>query len=284
MTPKNPNVPSFTDQTPFQCASPTYMEKWYDLLKDETIESHFIPLEQDEIHFCLQLGGELGLLYKQEVLLNAFEIKERLLKKIGDVLKLLNNKAFFRLTSRSPKDSWYGLGKRDLPYFGHKGLTLKPEDVFFWIADSERVHDDLYESLHYQHQPQIVLRKWIDLKRHEEFRCFIIKKEVMGISQYFYRDYFPDLISNATQYQETILSYFERIKDKIPLENYILDIVLIENVPKVLEINPLSQWTDPCLFDWEEDSFEEPEFRYMTEQPPKRRSMLDEFLEEHTEE
>lgn len=38
---------------------------------------------------------------------------------------------------------------------------------------------------------------------------------------------------------------------------------------KLLEINPWGIYTDPCLFNWSRDRFEEFEFRYVTEERAK---------------
>lgn len=286
---KNDLVISIKDFNPFISVKETFIENWYKKLEKETIKSFFIPLSKRETIACL-LNAELGVILEETYPLNIKEkstILENLLHKIKINLNLLNDKAFFRLNSRSAKDSWYGLGKIDLPYFKNKGLVLQSIDVLRWMGDSERIFEDLIVFLDNSYPPQIILREWIEIKRHEEFRCFILNSELKGISQYYHissnfqTNYFPELLNRIDFYKESIIEYFNRIKRIINLKNYVLDIFFFNDKPKILELNPLCELTDPCLFDWELDSFEISEFRYITEKPIKNeeKSLLDVLME-----
>jgi hypothetical protein len=293
MTAKNKLVISKEEFDSYESVKDTFMENWYPKLEKETIRSLFLPLSKEEAITCLSVN-EMGDLIKETYPLEKEKLDKtfnELLRRIEIHVEKLHNKAFFRLTSRSAKDSWYGIGQRDKPYYKHKGLVLRAIDVIRWMGDSERIFEDLLVSLHHEHVPQIVLREWIDIKKHEEFRCFILNGEMKGISQYFYflnefqTNYFPELIENVDFYKESILSYFETIKEAIGLKNYVLDVFFMNNKPKILELNPLCEFTDPCLFNWEQDSFEEPEFRYIKEEIKYERptSLLDKILQKENE-
>ena len=58
-----------------------------------------------------------------------------------------------------------------------------------------------------------------------------------------------------------------KIKEKFKLDNFIFDICYQpnEDLSLLIEINPYSSWTDPCLFDWAIDKFEKFEFKWLEE-------------------
>ena len=258
----------------FVVASPTYMENWYEILKDETIESKFIPITNDECKFLIT-HGEFEFVIKDQKYKNTKyrkEIEINLKQKILPVLKYFDNKAFFRLSSRSPKDSYF---------FSHsRGLVKTFEDILRHFIDSERMVEDILANFVSKEQVWIVLRKWVEIKKFEEFRLFIINKKLVGISQYYYKTYFKELVENFKYYQDTILEYYNKVKDIIPLENCILDVIFIDKLPKILEINPLYELTDSCLFDWDNDYFEKFEFRYIYKKTDDEKSALLDFFRE----
>jgi hypothetical protein len=141
------------------------------------------------------------------------------------------------------------------------------------FVDSERLIEDICMYFRQNQPAYLVFRKWCEINRWEEFRLFIFNKVIMGISQYYYDTYFPELVNNIEQYHQQLLTYFQAIKEKLPLNNCILDIVFIDQTSKILEINPLYELTDPCLFNWKEDSFTEFEFRYIKSPPEKEKDL-----------
>lgn len=262
----NSNVKICNEKNYFELVKPTYIDIWYPKLENETIESKFIPLSEDECKVLI-IYGEFNFLIEDKKYHNSKYCKQiisDLTKKIEPILKYFNNKAFFRLVSRSPKDSRI--------FFVKNGLVENVENIYENFIDSERLVEDILLCLNNDYQQQIVLRKWIEIKKHEEFRLIVINKEIKGISQYYYfsDNYFPELINNIKYYQDSIFTYFNKIKNLIELKNYVLDIIYYKDSPKILEINPLFNLTDPCLFNWEKDFFEEFEFRYI-KNPPKKK-------------
>ena len=148
----------------FKNVSPTYMENWYEDLKDLTIESKCFQISPKERDAILALfDGEIN----QEVL-------SKIEAKIRWAFKEIGGEQFFvRLGSRSPKDN---------------ELEIKtPGNVLSSFGDSERILDDLTLASMVDYTPYIFVRKWIDIPKNKEFRCFVKKGELQGISQYYYR-------------------------------------------------------------------------------------------------
>lgn len=180
-------------------------------------------------------------------------------------LKQFPNGAFIRLGSRSPKDSFPALKQGMKCTEGKHAVDM--------LVDSKRVHDDLYVAKSNNYIPHIALREWINIQPWQEFRCFYKQGELVGISQY---DYFKKHLPQIEENLQGILLALE-IKSKgvakcLPYDGTIIvDYVYQvkhkgnEHINKaiLLEVNPWTLLTDPCLFNWHTDKFEKPEIRYI---------------------
>lgn len=184
---------------------------------------------------------------------------------------------FVRLGSRSPKDSWLGQSE------GFKVTAGDGKDPLRFMLDcSERVADDLAQAIAHEYAPHIFVREWLEFPESMEFRCFMRGRKLVGISQYQYRDYFPELHERGERQrlQWIIETFFEsQFRDACHLDDVVFDVfVKSRNVAssvtlnecRLIEINPFFQWTNPCLFDWRNDGDFDGSFR-LNETPPKVR-------------
>ena len=167
---------------------------------------------------------------------------------------------FIKLGSRSPKDAWlinkYGMCCKD----GKSAVAL--------LFDSERIMDDLRLAEYNNYLPYIVLRKWIDIDPWREFRCFIRNGELVGISQYFYQSYFPEIIENKEDIEKVIKDKVKTIRSLLPTNTVIVDFVYNnDKTTTIIEFNPYDIDTDPCLFNWKQDTFRTFKFKHLTEEP-----------------
>lgn len=181
---------------------------------------------------------------------------------------------FIKLGSRSPKDSWLirknGMCCKD----GQYAMSL--------LFDSERIMDDLYIASANNYLPHVVLRKWVNIDPWREFRCFIRNKELVGISQYFYKTYYPQIIKNKDNIEKVIKDKVQAIRNLLPVDTVIVDFIYNDDkTATIIEFNPYDIFTDPCLFDWKKDAFENFEFRYLKEEPPKAEDFSLIFLKEN---
>lgn len=198
-------------------------------------------------------------------------------RRVTEAVATFPRGGFVRLGSRSPKDSWLGQSE------GFKvtaGDGLDP--LRFMLDCSERVADDLAAAIAHDYAPHIFVREWLEFPESLEFRCFMRGRKLVGISQYQYRDYFPELHERGERQrlQWIIETFFEsQFRDACHLDDAVFD-VFVKSRPvasnvalnecRLIEINPFFQWTDPCLFDWRNGGDFDGSFR-LNETPPRPR-------------
>jgi hypothetical protein len=244
----------------FELSKPCYIENWPDALFNHSIATVYFRLSPDEVDAMLAASTvsldcgsrpdeyQLGLLKALE-------------DRIDSYIRQLPAGAFIRLGSRSPKDSLLGHQEGFQCKTGMKALQL--------LLDSERIYEDLNLARHNHYQPAIVIREWIHIEHWQELRCFYRQRELRGISQYFYQERLTRLIKYKDSIEFAIQQKSQAIKDLLPCDNIIIDYVCQvkersnERVSSaiLLELNPFGIWTDPCLFNWSRDKFNEFEFR-----------------------
>jgi hypothetical protein len=126
------------------------------------------------------------------------------------------------------------------------------------LLASERIQDDLISSL----SLNLIIRQFIIDRRHlkSEFRAFIYKRQFTALTQY--NEYIVDknLLENKDLILKSIKDFFhnENLLEKIPYENCVLDLILIENQTNnyqiyICEINPLAEFAGTGLFSWLND-------------------------------
>jgi hypothetical protein len=254
------------DDSYWDLVFPTEIENWPRGLLECSIETAIVGLNQEQTTalrttnlYSLEMGME-------KPPKNAAKVLNDLKAVLSGVISArFPNGAFVRLGSRSPKDSWDGI---------HKGFRCRHgQRVLKLLTDSERIHDDLLLAKHHNHLPVLVLRKWIDIEDWQEFRVFIKDRRLVGISQYGYDDFYPQIPARLPEIEATIREEYETVINLLPANNMIADFVLFEKDGRLkatlLEINPFFIYTDPCLFDWDKDTFDTFNFRYVTESPKR---------------
>jgi hypothetical protein len=242
---------------PFEVAVPTYYENWPVGLRRLSMATALRRMSVVEASALRSAVGEHG----------DGKFEERHTSVLIDWMEEEINKfpkgAFVRLGSRSPKDSW--AGNRD-------GFRVQHgQEAFDLLTDcSERVYDDLSWALENDYQPCLLVREWLDIPRWMEFRCFQKARKLVGISQYFYHDSSSEILEHKDSIQWALERFFENLfVGAVHLDDVVFDVFAKtqrrENETvvdvRLVEINPWSTWTDPCLFDWNEDSFEMLQFR-----------------------
>lgn len=147
---------------------------------------------------------------------------------------------FVRLSSRSPKD-WY--------YPGIPCLTTGDE-IIDALVNSMRIVDDLMEYKYADIPCYLLLREYHQIPAEQEFRCFIREGQIVGVSQYEYRTFFPGLVRDRQAVAARCIAFLESILPKIHLQTVVIDLWLREE-PLVIEINPYGL-SDPCLLSYDE--------------------------------
>jgi len=260
---------------------PTYIENWPEGLSNLSVSHVSLPLGMPRafllIFGCIMDGKEIAPLHQSYLV--AMEAK------LDNAIQAFPHGCFIRLGSRSPKDSWLGIDKGFKCTTGHHALSL--------LLDSpDRIYDDVALAVAHDYQPQIYLRKWVDIPEWSEFRCFMHKGKLVGISQYSYlnRERFPEVCDNSGSISWAIEKFFEGYLRPIlypHFESVVFDVFVKvrghgnarEWQVKLLEINPWFQGTDPCLFSWEHPEDFNGSFRFCIEPTPAKPDP-DEYLED----
>ncbi|GAA5907048.1 hypothetical protein JCM5296_006577 [Sporobolomyces johnsonii] len=101
---------------------------------------------------------------------------------------------------------------------------------------------------------ELVLKKWFDMPKSQEWRCFVRDRRLIGISQ---RDttYYDFLQPEETQRElrEQIGRFWEEeVREKFPLASYTFDVYLTRDRSRtfLIDFNPYSPSTDPLLFSY----------------------------------
>ncbi|VEU44542.1 unnamed protein product [Pseudo-nitzschia multistriata] len=175
-----------------------------------------------------------------------------------------------------PKLNWSA--PRDATWINEGTMKCKtPGDVYLLLKSSDFcTHDVLYQSLQdcqdYRtkvedydgdslspvHPPlQLILRKWCNLNPSMEFRCFVRRHELLGISQRQHSVHFPHLKQDKDQIYDLIYDFFEDyVKHRFAdgkIGNYVLDVFLDKKDRIwVIDFNPWARTTDSLLYEWSE--------------------------------
>ncbi|EFC47607.1 hypothetical protein NAEGRDRAFT_57308 [Naegleria gruberi] len=147
------------------------------------------------------------------------------------------------------------------------------QEAIEMMTSSTRVYDDLNIALKYRNDDSLwnvffVLRKWIPNHNIQyEFRTFVYNRKLCAISQYNDALFFEDLCNHKDLYLKAMLNFFEKIKDEIPFDNSVMDLVIyplssdeeklhdMDNLNvQVLEFNPFNQYTGSAFFSWIKDT------------------------------
>ncbi|MHA1380440.1 MAG: hypothetical protein ACTSRG_18905 [Candidatus Helarchaeota archaeon] len=182
----------------FQISNATNIENWYELLKEYTMDTRFIPISIDLanaiIHYYSHSKGEGSITHEEENILKSIE------EQIDKIIKTYNSKsgAFVRSSTRSPKDSRIARSKTEKIFKeelkkGEQdenskliaivksqilGLKVRSgKEALDFLLSSQRIYDDLIFSLEHAifegFTQKIFIREWIDIPINMEFRGFV---------------------------------------------------------------------------------------------------------------
>jgi len=98
----------------------------------------------------------------------------------------------------------------------------------------------------------LALRKWVQLNPSVEFRCFVRRRQLVGICQ---RDlnHFDFLFKMREDLRDLIQNFFDKkVKDSFPDESFTFDVYIPppHNKVWIVDFNPWAIRTDPLLFSW----------------------------------
>eukprot|EP01117_Protostelium_nocturnum_P013769 TRINITY_DN5176_c0_g1_i1.p1 TRINITY_DN5176_c0_g1~~TRINITY_DN5176_c0_g1_i1.p1 ORF type:complete len:347 (-),score=88.53 TRINITY_DN5176_c0_g1_i1:44-1084(-) len=295
---------------------PTDLENWYDKLKDYTFQTKFLDISQEEAqciidsyddarHFDNKISSNPS---KQETLSNLKNRLDQVIQSFGK-----EKGAFVRLSTRSPKDvvlklreKVEGILKKELEDLKAGDDLQKQivalvraaikcmkvhsgEEALDFLCKSERSYQDLFrrvlshgDTKHWH--MMIVIREWAPIEPEYEFRGFVSKGKMTGLTQYYKSCFVPEIYQNRKEILKRIESTFEKVKPLIPLESFTIDFAVNSETVFVVELNPFGPCSSPALFSWSEDNeilLDGPfQFRVLDSLPKNPKSLMAKPLRE----
>jgi hypothetical protein len=238
---RHPGLPGF---------AATWIENWPAGLAHLSFPQRGLRLEVEEIHALGRRNGVHAHCFAagSDQCLHDLEVR------LDKAVRTFTEGAFIRLGSRSPKDTMLGVLTGCRAGDGAEALRLL-------ACGSARVAFDLRRSLQARYNPWIFVRQWIAIPPETEFRCFMQKRRLAGVSQYYRDCLFPAISSGSvTEIINAALRWFFPIfVSQCPLEDVVFDLSLTaepEPSSKLIELNPFGPPTDAALFSWVDADFD----------------------------
>lgn len=250
----------------------TYLEKYLAPLQEETFATRLVPLS---VPCCAALR-------------EAHEHPDApwppLLVELADAVELARGQwptLFVRLSSRSPKDAALTQPQFTALLRRHctPGMDLNAKLLALYSAStqamacgsgreavallvrSSRIQDDLRSAVEGAAPLNVCCRQFVAFLPELEIRAFVWEGKLTCMTQYNHLVYSVALVRNRALVQASVEQLFERIRARVDLRNYAIDIVVIgagerpfeELRAWVVEINPLAEFTGFGLFDFAVD-------------------------------
>jgi hypothetical protein len=175
-------------------------------------------------------------------------------KEIGRCLQAFSGKAFLRLGSRSPKDTFY-------PTLSFTAVA----EAFAILSFSVRAFQDVHWATLYDYNVSLFIRPWVDIKKWQEFRCIIKDGRLLGISQYYTQSgqAYPEIRQAAGKLAQTIHAFLEeRVLPFAKHDSYVCDVLCRNDDISLIDYNLLTTKTGLCLFGERFPPSSSPEFRF----------------------
>ncbi|KWU47261.1 D123-domain-containing protein, partial [Rhodotorula sp. JG-1b] len=188
----------------------------------------------------------------------------RLDAEIRSALEKYDGAVFPKLNWSSPQDAAWMLPGQNLK-------CQTPADVYLLLKSSDFISHDLDHAFEdcVDFSPstgtttstrpfefELVLKKWFDMPKSQEWRCFVRQDRLLGISQRDTTLYdFLQPEQARTEIRDLIRHFWEdSIRDHAPLHNYVLDVYITRDQSRVfvIDFNPYGPRTDPLLFSYPE--------------------------------
>lgn len=261
------------------------IQEWYPKFKSDSIKTHILELPEPFVNYLLDDSGPFVLpasIAEDDALPNRvhnsideddYQVSEgfgdedsdsenfsppsfpELELKVRDSIESLGGAIFPKLNWSSPKDAaWISSsGTLRCTSFSEIALLLRSSDSL--THDLCHAYDSCSDNT--STRPLrffLALRRWLALRPEMEFRCFVKRRQLIGITQREVTTFYPVLLEEKERLQALIESFFEeKVRSSFELEDYVLDVYITrEGRVKVVDFNTWGGFTLALLFSWEE--------------------------------
>ncbi|KAI5061603.1 hypothetical protein GOP47_0024108 [Adiantum capillus-veneris] len=174
---------------------------------------------------------------------------------VAESIAKLDGFVFPKLNWSAPKDSaWISShGNLKCTNFGEICLLLKASDSL--VHDLSHAFDSCDDKM--SHRPQqffLALRKWYDMRPEMEFRGFVKRGLLVGVSQREVTGFYPALLESRETLDASIFQFFvDCLSECFELDDYTFDCYVTRTGKvKLVDFNPWGAFTLPLLFTWDE--------------------------------
>lgn len=226
-------------RVPFDLYRQTFIENWPEPFRKLGIPSWVVPLTLSEAR-CL--GSSMSIYGSRFGPAEYSDQLDSVRINLRRLLAILDNHAFVRLGSRSPKDSIEAL---------RNGLLVRTADQALRLLKdgSKRVADDLEVMLMNNYSPVIHLRPWYNIIY--ELRLFFTGGRCVGVWQQagppLYRVY-HEAQGIADECNTDLCRFFDEIAQKLHMRRAIVDIgstgTAAERAFFIIDLNPFHPLAD----------------------------------------
>lgn len=193
-------------------------------------------------------------------------------KEISDTVRQWR-KVMVKLNWSAPKDAKWILINNSLQCVSAADVYLLLNALDHVAHDLDgHIYDECDDKADGQHmEPELVIKKWIDINPALEFRLFVRDGCLVGASQ---RDpnHYQFLAGIKDKLESTISDFYASVlrTSSFPLGSYIMDVYIASPYTKVtiIDVNPFTRKWDGLLYTWHELlelSPDEFELRILTE-------------------
>lgn len=286
------------------------IDEWLDALAALSPASQVLPMTEAEgaalqVAFAVKCGRQAALSDEESACLARVE------HRLHEALQAYGGTGFVKLSSRSPKDAtlaeqrlideacallesaaWraeLGFAADDDSTNVRVAALLQASiesmhvrsgaEALALLCGSERVHEDVQLERDAAHtrggafRMSFVVREFVPMQAHLEFRAFVHGGRLSAISQYNHICCYPNLVAAREAVQAALVEFFASsvapLAASLP-PNYVIDFALLgarlcsaglaadaPGRPIVIELNPYADYegngTDACLYDWRAD-------------------------------
>jgi hypothetical protein len=196
------------------------------------------PLEHDALPACAEFRAQL----------------QSALARLGGV-------CFVKLNWSAPRDASWLLGAHgaDLKFTCVDEILLALKGSDFIAHDLEHRYEHCVDAAAVDAAPPrvtVVLKPWKALRRAGEFRCFVYRRRLIGVSQRHADSCFRHLVDEKAAILGALTAFFATHvapQTAYALESFVCDVyVTSARAVRILDIAPLGVMTDSVLFTAEE--------------------------------
>lgn len=163
-----------------------------------------------------------------------------------------------KLNWSAPRDvTWMNAATLKCETVGDVYLLLKSSD--FCMFDLEHALDDIDQTEISEEEVtleyELVLRKWSNLHKSMEFRCFVSNHQFIAISQRNHSEHYPHLKKEYMKIRSLLIDFYDEFihgnfADGL-IQNYVFDVYVDKNERVwLIDFNLWSTRTDALLFTW----------------------------------